>query len=66
VEIQRPLLAKDLNMWAELQADLQEQVMQLERDVVLWSLDNSKNFTVNSLYKFRTDGGVRNNVLKTI
>jgi hypothetical protein len=28
---------------------------------VLCSLDSSKNFTVNSLYKFRTDGGVRNN-----
>jgi hypothetical protein len=66
MEFQRPLLAEDLNMWEELQADLQEQVLRPERDVVLWSLDSSKNFTVNSLYKFRTDGGVRNNVLKTI
>jgi hypothetical protein len=60
----RPLNDSDFCLWEELHTELREHNTSQGRDLVFWALDNSRRFTTKSLYRFRTDGGVKNPIYK--
>jgi hypothetical protein len=66
IDLVRPLNDSDFCLWEELHTELREHNTSQGRDLVFWALDNSHRFTTKSLYRFRTDCGVKNPVYKKI
>jgi hypothetical protein len=66
IDLVRPLNDSDCCLWEELHTQLREHNTSQGRDFVFWALDNSGRFTTKSLYRFSTDGGVKNPVYKKI
>jgi hypothetical protein len=64
IDLVRPLNDSDFCLWEELHTELREHNTSQGRDLVFWALDNSRRFTTKSLYRFRTDGGVKNPIYK--
>jgi hypothetical protein len=64
IDLVRPLNDSDCCLWEELHTELREHNTSQGRDLVFWALDNSHRFTTKSLYRFRTDGGVKTSVYK--
>jgi hypothetical protein len=64
IDLVRPLNDSDCFLWEELHTELREHNTSQGRDLVFWDLDNSRRFTTKSIYRFRTDGGVKNPVYK--
>jgi hypothetical protein len=66
IDLVRPLNDSDCCLWEELHTELREHNTSHGSDLVFWALDNSSRFTTKSLYRFRTDGGVKSPVYKKI
>jgi hypothetical protein len=61
----RPLTRLEVRPWEELQLELHECSLSQGGDLVTWVLDKSHQFTKKSLYRFRTDGGIKKYIKKS-
>jgi len=59
IQFRRQLHESQIEEWCRLQSLLEGINLNNDRDRVHWALEKSKNFTVRSLYKNLTTGGVR-------
>jgi hypothetical protein len=60
LNLRRMLGEEEMSEWTDLQTKLRRVILTQHDDEVIWGLTLSKVFTMGSLYKFMTSGGMDN------